>query len=113
MCREHEHGSGLFVHDPLDGLDTTHARHLEVHRDRVGGFLFDDLERLGSVGGLADHRHPGVVKQIGDQPAHEPRVVDDDCPRLTHPGHPRSGVSDPDRDTTVTVLVGERCHALL
>jgi hypothetical protein len=54
------------------------ARHLHVQGEHVRARAPAELERLGAVGCRTDDLHRGRGERIGDQPAHQRRVVADD-----------------------------------
>jgi hypothetical protein len=50
--------------DAARGLDPVHLGHAHVHQDHIGHELFDELDRLGAVRGLA--RDLDVVASVED-----------------------------------------------
>jgi hypothetical protein len=111
---QHEHRCRLLIHDALDGLDTVHPRHLQIHRHRVRLLFGDDLKRLNAVFGLTNNRYPSFIEEIGDQPAHKPGVVDDDRSWFTHRCHPRAaGGGQPARRSSPSTHVGSVRPTLL
>ena len=96
---DHHHRHRPQAHQPLEEVDAVHARHLDVERDHVGVGGTDHLARDQRVGRRADARHVGLrVDDLGQQAAHQRRVVDDQhldlavC-RVEQRGQPNSSMS--------------------
>jgi hypothetical protein len=68
---------GVGGHDSLDGLDSRHERHREVHHDDVGAQLGGELHSGATVRCLADDLDVVMLEQA-PQPASEQRVVVDE-----------------------------------
>ena len=71
--------------------EAVEARHVQVERQRVGAVLVAGGERLVTVGRRGDHVEALASQGVGEDPAHEPRVVGDDdaLPAVRDGGHAR------------------------
>src|SRR5207302_4512810 len=66
-------------HDLLEGLEPVQTWHLDVESNDIWFELADFLQRLDSVPRRTDHAKCSArFHQLGDQPAHEGAVVDDE-----------------------------------
>ena len=67
----------MFGHDPFEGLDAVHARHLDIHGHDIRFELMHELQRLFAVARHADDRNAGILRQHRREALpHKCRIVD-------------------------------------
>ena len=75
---QHHHRPRHLRHDLLESLQAVETRHLDVECHHIWLELADFLERLHAIPGCADDaKFSTRLHQLGDEPAHEGAVVDD------------------------------------
>jgi hypothetical protein len=83
--RDHHHRHRPQPHQPLEKVEAVHFRHLDVEREHVRIERLDHLARHQRVGRGADHFEIALaIDDVGQQAAHQRRVIDDQHAGLAH-----------------------------